>query len=96
MKLHMALEVILRLDVAQENRSLSPAELDLRAKLKKRVLGWRSLRGQEVGKPRVSPILSWETPTLNIFTEELTLEEGRTTSKDYEMIKAGRSHMPKK
>jgi len=39
MKLHMALEVILRLDVAHENRSLSPAELDLRAKLKKRVLG---------------------------------------------------------
>jgi hypothetical protein len=40
MKLHMALEVILRLDVAQENRSLSPAaELDLRAKLKKQVLG---------------------------------------------------------
>ena len=35
MKLHMALEVILRLDVAQENRSLSPAELDLRTKLKK-------------------------------------------------------------
>jgi hypothetical protein len=38
MKLHMALEVILRLDVAQENRSLSPAELDLRAKLKKQIL----------------------------------------------------------
>ena len=35
----MALEVILRLDVAQENRSLSPAELDLKAKLKKWVLG---------------------------------------------------------
>jgi len=70
MKLHMALEVILRLDVAQENRSLSPAELNLRAKLKNGFSAWRSLRGQEVGKPRVSPILSWETPTLNIFTEE--------------------------
>ena len=96
MKLHMALEVILRLDVAQENRSLSPAELDLRAKLKNGFSAWRSLRGQEVGKPRVSPILNWETPTLNVFTEELTLEEGRTTSKDYEMVKVGRSHMPKK
>jgi hypothetical protein len=30
MTLHMALEVILCLDVAQENRSLSPAESDLR------------------------------------------------------------------
>jgi 3-phenylpropionate/cinnamic acid dioxygenase small subunit len=39
MKLHMALELILRLDVAQENRSLSPAESDLKAKLKRRVLG---------------------------------------------------------
>jgi hypothetical protein len=38
MKLRMALEVILSLDVAQENRSLSPAESDLRAKLKRRVL----------------------------------------------------------
>jgi len=34
-KLHMVLEVILRLDVAQENRSLSPAESDLRTKLKR-------------------------------------------------------------
>jgi len=39
MKLHMALEVILRLDVAQENRSLSLAKFNLRAKLKRRVLG---------------------------------------------------------
>jgi len=38
MKLHMA-EVILRLDVTQENRSLSPAESDLRTKLKRWVLG---------------------------------------------------------
>jgi hypothetical protein len=35
----MAQEVILRLDIAQENRELTPAEQLLRAKLKKRVLG---------------------------------------------------------
>jgi len=36
----MALEVILQLDIAQENRGLlSPVESDLRTKLKRRVLG---------------------------------------------------------
>jgi hypothetical protein len=38
-ELHMALEVILRLDVAQEARSLSNVERDLRARLKKRIIG---------------------------------------------------------
>jgi hypothetical protein len=38
-QLHMANEVILRLDIAQETRSLSPAELNLRNKLKKKVMG---------------------------------------------------------
>ncbi|WVZ93660.1 LOW QUALITY PROTEIN: hypothetical protein U9M48_039625 [Paspalum notatum var. saurae] len=37
--LHMALEVILRLDLAQENRQLSQEQILLRARLKKRVLG---------------------------------------------------------
>jgi hypothetical protein len=37
--LHMALEVILRLDLAQENRQLSPAESSLRNKLKQRIIG---------------------------------------------------------
>jgi hypothetical protein len=35
----VAQEVILRLDIAQENRDLTAAELLLRAKLKKRILG---------------------------------------------------------
>jgi hypothetical protein len=39
-KLHMAQEVILRLDEAQDFRQLSDAELSLRSKLKKRILGW--------------------------------------------------------
>ena len=36
----MAQEVILRLDTAQEHRALSNAEFQLRAKLKRRILGW--------------------------------------------------------
>jgi hypothetical protein len=40
MKLLMAQEVILRLDEAQDSRPLSPAEHNLRHKLKKRILGW--------------------------------------------------------
>ena len=40
LKLHMAQEVILRLDVAQENRDLSESEHCLRNKLKKHILGW--------------------------------------------------------
>jgi hypothetical protein len=36
--LHMALEVILRLNLAQENRQLSPVESSLRNKLKQRII----------------------------------------------------------
>ena len=36
--LHMALQIILRLDIAQESRSLSPEEFDLRKRLKRRVI----------------------------------------------------------
>jgi len=39
-KLHMAQQVILRLDEAQDFRQLSEAEFSLRAKLKKRIMGW--------------------------------------------------------
>ena len=40
LKLHMAQEVILRLDTAQEHRALSNAEFQLCTKLKRRILGW--------------------------------------------------------
>jgi hypothetical protein len=40
MKLLMAQEVILHLDEARDSRRLSPAEHNLRLKLKKRILGW--------------------------------------------------------
>ena len=36
--LHMALEIILRLDVAQDNRALSPDEVDLHKSLKRRIV----------------------------------------------------------
>ena len=39
-KLHMAQEVILRIDEEQDFRQLSEAEFSLRAKLKKRIMGW--------------------------------------------------------
>jgi len=39
-KLHMAQQVILRLDEEQDFRQLSEAEFSLRAKLKKRIMGW--------------------------------------------------------
>jgi exonuclease III len=42
-ELHMALEVILRLDIAQENRALSNEERDLRARLKRRIVGLAAL-----------------------------------------------------
>ena len=38
-QLHIALEVILRLDIAQESRSLSSEEIDLRKRLKRRLVG---------------------------------------------------------
>jgi hypothetical protein len=40
LKLHMAQEVILRLDIVQETRELSESEHRLPSKLKKRILGW--------------------------------------------------------
>lgn len=38
LQLHAALFVILRLDIAQEERSLSPEERDLRSRLRRRVI----------------------------------------------------------
>jgi hypothetical protein len=39
-KLHMAQEVILRLDEAQDTRQLSSDEFNLRSKLKNRITRW--------------------------------------------------------
>jgi hypothetical protein len=40
---HMALEIILRLDAAQRSRDLSNEEIDLRARLRRRVVGLGAL-----------------------------------------------------
>ena len=42
-QLHLALEVILHLDLAQEQRELSPEEMDLRKRLKRKIIGWAVL-----------------------------------------------------
>lgn len=39
MKMHMAMDVILQLDIAQENRQLTQEEYNMRAHLKRRVMG---------------------------------------------------------
>jgi hypothetical protein len=50
----MALEVILRLDVVQESRTLSDGERDLRARLKRRIIGLATL--ERTRKRRASRI----------------------------------------
>jgi len=55
-KPHMDLEVILRLDDAQESRSLSSPEFDLRAKLKKLELSALRFLEGEPNMPFTSPI----------------------------------------
>jgi hypothetical protein len=82
MKLLMAQEVILCLDEAQDSRPLSPAEHNLRLKLKKRILvGWSSKRR---GKRRLptSPISRRETPTHVSSTNGQTAEEEKTSYND--------------
>jgi hypothetical protein len=55
----MAQEVILRLDDAQDFRDLSQAEFLLRAKLKKRIMGWLVLeRARKKQCARISYV--WE------------------------------------
>lgn len=56
LKLHIANEVILRLDVAQENRTLSSAEIDLRKLLKQRVIGLAAI---ERARKRQASRITW-------------------------------------
>ena len=46
----MALEVILRLDMAMDLRPLSPEEWDLRMRLKRRVIGYAILERARKGQ----------------------------------------------
>ena len=62
----MAQEVIQRLDIAQENRGLTNAELLLRAKLKKRILGLAVIeRGRCKQSSRLSSIKMGDANTKN-------------------------------
>lgn len=77
-QLHMALEVILRLDEAQDLRALSPAELDLRKRLKKKVVGLAVMeRARKRQTSRITNIKR-ETRILAIFTLESMAGGGKT------------------
>jgi hypothetical protein len=54
-QLHMALQVIYHLDLAMESRQLSPEERDIRARLKRRVIGLASLeRSRKKQRARIN------------------------------------------
>jgi hypothetical protein len=64
LRLHMAQEVILRLDEAQEFHRLSDAEFALRAKLKKCILGWLVVeKARKKQSARISYIREGDTNT---------------------------------
>ncbi len=64
MQFHMALNVIQRLDVAQEHRELSPPETRLRAALKRKVLGLASIeRARKKQASRVTHIREGDANT---------------------------------
>jgi hypothetical protein len=64
LKLLMAQEVILCLDEAQDSRSLSTAESNLRSKLKKRTLGWLVIeKARKRQSGRISHIKEGDTNT---------------------------------
>lgn len=62
-QVHMALEVILRLDEAQDSRPLSADECDLCRRLKHKVLVYLCLSVPEKGNVRESPTSKLEMPT---------------------------------
>jgi hypothetical protein len=67
-QLHMALEIILRLDMAQENWALGNDERDLRARLKWALSGWWLLRKQRNSKLQELPTSRRVTQTVGTST----------------------------
>ncbi len=64
LQFHMALDVIQRLDVAQEHRDLSPQEMWLRAALKRKILGLASIeRARKKQASRVTHIREGDANT---------------------------------
>ncbi|KAM3385248.1 hypothetical protein ACQJBY_009276 [Aegilops geniculata] len=56
LQFHLACEVILRLDVAQEKRALTPGEFSLRKQLKQRILGLAAI---ERARKRQASCITW-------------------------------------
>ena len=69
----MALEAILRLDVAQKNRVFFADKWDLKKKLKRRVLGLTTFKS--ACKGQCSRITNLNEGYVNILTSESTIEE---------------------
>ena len=92
MKLHMAQEVILRLDEAQDRRELTDTEFNLRAKLKKRLLGWAVL--ERVRRKQCSRITYLREGDANTKFFDLKANgRRRISSKDCAVMRAGPSPM---
>jgi exonuclease III len=63
-QLHMALQVIYHLDLAMESRQLSPEERDIRARLKRRVIGLASLeRSRKKQRARINNLCHGDANT---------------------------------
>ena len=77
--LHAALFVILRLDIAQETRHLSPEESDLRARLKRRVISLAVLERARKNKVRELLTSRRVMPTPSSSIAGLMLEGGKIT-----------------
>jgi hypothetical protein len=68
LQLAITKEIILQLELAQESRTLTAQELDLRRRLKIRSTRWLSLRNRECNRGLGSPTFAVETPTPSSFT----------------------------
>jgi exonuclease III len=91
--LHMALEVVLRLDLAQENRQLSPAESSLRNKLKQRIIGLAVVeRARRRQNSRLTTLKLGDANT-RFFSSEQVLEGARISSKNLRKSMVGLSRM---
>jgi len=72
----MAQEVILRLDEEQDFRQLSEAEFSLRAKLKKRIMGWLVIeRARKKQCARISAVHEGDANTVSSTSGRMVDEE---------------------
>jgi hypothetical protein len=87
--LHMALEIILRSDVAQESRVISLKEVELRKPLKRRVISLAVLeRAIKRQCAHIKFVKEGDTTT-KLFLSNRTQEEGRTLFIGFPMAMVG-------